>query len=568
MPLLTSLRELFGWGPPAPKAPTPPTIWSSKPIKFKYTPPPTLPPQAVIIPSSIQTTVAAAVSNQFGSPQAAASNAAALVTQLGNLTATAVYLMQCIEALTTTLGVQFNFSQNPDLGRALAQIYNTATPPTSMNMAMYVNLLQAEMSFLQFDLLNPPALSSVQIQPLQRANIVVASSAFEDALISSGVYDQTLPVLLRSLASDQVTFGVMTTALMTYPILSVPQLTPAQLAASQTPTDSSASPLNGSTVDVGDSLNAVLTTALNQTTASYAGIYNLVASPDPTETALPSVVSTLAAQPASNLTRLLSMLSNLIAFTQQPTIKQLANSADNILVPRLLSDTTSHAVNLDYVSQVAVTPSTSAGLTGTLGMLMSALASFNIGSILGVGITGAVATSAGGYNSAIPAPTQAAVTAGLPEGLQIMAANIAWSQNQHMSQQQLVQSSLQRLSLRKTSNQGDTTEMLTSMKSLSSAIGVIQSLLQAGSSTPSATGNTTSLGTSTPTPNASLTSFGTLISSLPSQSGSSYALDGNTLVITPPAIPTAPATVQATLKSGGVNQITTQALQVPITLGV
>src|SRR5208282_677061 len=102
------------------------------------------------------------------------------------------------------------------------------------------------------------------------------------------------------------------------------------------------------------------------------------------------------------------------------------------------------------------------------------------------------------------------------------------------------------------------TEMLTSLKSLSSAIGVIQSLLQAESMTPSSTGNTISLNTSTPTPNAGLASFGTLISSLPSQSGSSYALDGNTLVITPPAIPTASSNVQATLTAGGVNQITTQ----------
>jgi len=291
-----------------------------------------------------------------------------------------------------------------------------------------------------------------------------------------------------------------------------------------------------------------------------------VASPDPTETALPSVVATLSSQPSSNLTRLSSMLSNLLSFQQQPAIKQLANSADNILVPRLLSDSTSHAANLDYVNQVATGPSTSGGFGGALGSLMSTLASFNIGSILGVGITGAVSTQAGGYNSSTPSSGQAAATAGIPEGLQILAANTKWSQNQSMAQQTLVQTSISRLSLRKTSNQGDTTEMLTSMKSLSSAISVIQSLLQAGSSTPTSSGNTTSLNTAQATPNASLASFGTLISSLPSQSGSSYALDGNTLVISPPAIPTAPANVQATLTAGGVNQITTQSLQVPVNL--
>src|SRR5208282_5748834 len=167
MPLIPSLRQLFSW--PVPPAPTPPPpaevkLWSSKPIKFKYTPPPTLPPQAVLSPSSTQIGVTPVTSNQFGSPQAAASKAAALVIRLANLNATAVYLMQCIQALTKTLGVQFDFTKNPDLGRALAQIYNTVNPPSSMNMTMYVNLLQAEMSFLEFDLLNPPTSSSVQIQ--------------------------------------------------------------------------------------------------------------------------------------------------------------------------------------------------------------------------------------------------------------------------------------------------------------------------------------------------------------------------------------------------------------------
>lgn len=565
MPLIPSLRKLFGGAVPKPPS-LPIKLWTSKAIKFARIPPPTLPPVAVVNPSGISVGVPAAISSQFGSPQAAASNAAALVMRLSNLTATAAYLMQSIQVLTMTLGVQFDFTKNPDLGRALAQIYNTTTPPTSMNMSMYTALLEAQMSFLQFDLLNPPISASVQIQPLQRANIGTVASAFEDALISTGVYNQTLPVLLRSLAGDQIIFNSMTTALMGYPILAVPQLTPAQLAASQIPTDSSASPLNGSTVDVSPDLNDTLNTALDQWQASYAGVYNLVASPDPIETALPSVVATLSAQPTSNLQRLSSMLSNLVAMQQQPAIKQLSDSADNVLVPRLLSDTSGHATDLDYVNQVAVNPSTTSGFGGSLGTLMSSLASFNIGSILGVGITGAVSTQAGGYNSATPTPSQAAATAGIPEGLQILSANITWAQNQSKSQQTLVHVSIQRLSLRKTSNQGDTTEMLTSMKSLSSSIGIIQSLLQAGSTTPMPSGNTTSLNTGTATPNASLASFGTLVSSLPSQSGSSYALDGNTLVITPPAIPTAPANVQATLTAGGVNQITTQALQVPINL--
>jgi hypothetical protein len=537
---------------------------SFEPIKFKFIPPPTLPSQAQLAPSLTQTGTAPAVSNEFGSSQAAASNAAALVTRLSDLISTAAYLMQTIQSLVKGLGVQFDLSANPDLGRALARIYNTNSPPTSMDMIMYINLLEMDINFLRFDLLNPPD-SAVQIQPLQRADIGLAAKSFENSLISSGVYNQTLPILLRSLAGDQVVFDSMTDALMKYPILSVPQLTPAQLASSSTPTDSSSRALNGSIVDVGSDLNDTLNTALDQWQSSYAGIYHVVASPDPTETALPSVVATLSSQPSSDLTRLMTMLQNLLGSQHQPALQQEHDSADNLIVPRLLSDVTGHGANLDYMNQVAVGPSNNFG--GSMGTLMSALASINLGSILGIGLTGTVAKSAGGFSPPPKTAAQAAALAGLPEGLQLLGANTAWSQNESKRQKALIQASIQRLSLRKVTNQGDQTELLTSMKSLSSSIGIIQSLLQSGANTPQAKGNTTSLNTGTTTPSVGLQSFGTLISSLPSQSGSSYALDGNTLVVTPPVIPTAPARVQIILQKGGVNQITTQALRVPVNLG-
>jgi hypothetical protein len=199
---------------------------------------------------------------------------------------------------------------------------------------------------------------------------------------------------------------------------------------------------------------------------------------------------------------------------------------------------------------------------------MNTMATVNAGTVLNVGITGTVAVSAGGYN---PPPLTAAQTAaldGLPEGLQIMAANTTWAQTESTRQNTLIQTSIQRLAIRRLTNQGSQTELLTSLKSLSSTIGIIQSILQSGSNQPVASGNTTSLNTGTVAPVVGLQSFGTLVSSLQSQSGSSYALDGNTLTITPPQIPTAPANVQATLTAGGVNQITTQSLQTTVNFQV
>ena len=538
---------------------------SFKPIKFSYTPPPTIPPISVLSPSTNPVGTAVSTSSAFGSSAAANSNAAALVTRLSDMNDTAAYLQQALLSLVQGLGVTFDFSANPDLARALSRIYNVTDAPTSMDMTMYTELLQTDINFLRFDLLNSPD-SPVQIQPLQRADVSLASRAFENALISTGQYNQTLPILLRSLQGDQVIFDSLTNTLMGYPILSVPQLTPAQLATTQNPSGSSDRDLNGASVDVSNSLSEQLNGVLDQWQQSYAGIYQVVASPDPTETSLPSVVATLSTQPTSDLNRMIAMLQNLIAFQHQPAIKSAHDSVDNQLLPRLLSDVGSHAGNLDYLNQVAIGPSASFG--GAIGTLQSAMASFNIGSILNVGITGSVSVAAGGFAPPPITAAQAATLSGIPEGLQLLSANLSWSQSASVRQSQTVSASIQRLSLRKLTNQGNTTEFLTSLKSLSSSLGIIQSIVKSGANTPTAVGNTTSLNTNAVTPNVGLQSFGTLVSSLSSQSGSSYAVDGNTLVVTPPAIPTAPTNVQAVLQSGGVKQITTQQLRVPINLSV
>jgi len=559
------LQWILGTETAPPPLPPPPQPWVSKPIKFSYTPPPTIPSQAELAPSSVTIVPTTAVSNQFNSPQAAASNAAALVILLQNLSATSAYLQSVIMALYPTLGVQLDLASSPDVALALSRIYNTATPPSALSLTQYATLLATDMAFTQFALMTP-ADSPVQIQPLQQADVSLVTKTFEKALISSGVYDQTSPVLLRSLAGDQILFNSITSTLMQYPILAVNQQSPAQAAATSTASSTSSRALNGSIVDVSDTLTSTITTALNRWQSNYAGIYNTLASPDPTETALPSVVSTLASQPNSDLLRVSTMLTNLLATQHQPALQQSHDSVDNFVVPQLLSDTTSFAGDLDFMNQVAVGPSSNFG--GSLGTLMSTMSTVNPGTVLNVGLTGSVATAAGGPNPPTLTPTQSSSLSSIPPGLQIMGANISWSQSAAVAQNNLIIQSFQRLAFRKSVNQGNQTEVLTSMKSISSVIGIVQSLLQSQANTPTARGNTTSLNTGIITPPTSLQSVGTLISSVPSQSGSSYAVDGNTLIITPPTIPTAPANVQAVLTGGGVKQFTTLSFSTPINLGI
>jgi hypothetical protein len=217
--------------------------------------------------------------------------------------------------------------------------------------------------------------SPAEILPTQRADVGLVVKAFQNSLIASGVYNQTVPILLNSLSGDQVIFNSITNALMQYPILAVPQQTPSQLAQTTTSTGSSDRDLNGSSVDVSPALSGLLNGILDQWQNSYAGIYQVVASPDPTETALPSVVATLSTQPSSDLNRLSTMLQNLIAFQNTPALQQASDSADNQILPKLISQVVVHATNLDYMTQVAVTPSLT--FTGSMGSLMATISTVN-----------------------------------------------------------------------------------------------------------------------------------------------------------------------------------------------
>lgn len=535
---------------------------SFKKIQFNFTPPPTVISAGVIVPGIISESSSSSTS--FGSTSAANSNAAKLVTRLSNLSDTSAYLQSVIQSLASALGVTFDLSANPELGRALSRIYNTNTPPSSMDMTMYASLLEADINFTRFDLLNPIT-SSIQISPIQRADISLASKSFENALVSTGTFNQTLPVLLRSLQADQLIFDQWITAINKYPILSVPQLTPSQLVSSPS-SDLSNRPLNGSVIDVGTDLNDTLNTALDSWQSSYAGIYIVAASPDPIEVALPSVVTTLSDQPISDLVRLSTTLSNLIGFIQQPQLQQSHDSADNLIVPRLLSDVGLHATNLDFINQVAAGPSSS--FTGSLGVLLNQLAPINPGQILNPGLTGLISSQSGGVSVPVTSLAQQAILDAIPEGLKIFAANAKWSANESMRQGDFVGQSIQRLSQRKVLNQGNQTELLSSLKSLSSTISLIQSLLGASKQPLSSLGNNISLNTNVALPSLGLQSFSTLIGSLTSQSGSTFAVDGSTLVITPPSIPVASDTVQGVLEEGGVDQFTARSLQIPISLEV
>lgn len=527
---------------------------SFKKIEFNYIPPPTV--QATAVLSTVPVVVSESSVSQFGSRAADNSNAADISTRLSRLNSTASYLQDVLKSLTPNLGVNFNLNNNPELGRALSRIYNTSTPPESMDLDMYLELLHTDLDFTRFDLLNGND-STIQANPIQRTDVQLATKAFEDSLLSTGNYKQTTPILFRSLQGDQLIFEQLGQSIQTFPILSKPQISTLESTANNstsTVTDS---------MDLSSDSHAMLSPVLDKWGQSYAATYKMLVTPDPVETALPGVVGSLNGLNISNILQIKVLLESLVSLVHIASLKQVYNSSDNIILPRMLSDVGSHAFNMDFMKQIGSGIKNT--VTGGFSTILSKLESINIGQVIGLGLTPVVSVAAGGYLKNIPTNEQVALLSNVSAGIKLFAANVKWSNNEMARQSDFTSQSIQRLGIRKVKNQGDQVELLNSMKSINSSVNILQSIVDTSNTQVTSADSVIHPDTSF---HAGLQSFNTLVGSVKSPSNSSYSVDGDTLVINPPSIPTASAEVQSVLADGGINQISTADLRVPIDLEV
>ena len=201
-------------------------------IQFVYTPPPTALPQS--IPSQSGTILPATSSTN---DLAKLSTAAALIDRLQALKSTAQYLESLLIAKSAGIGVVPNYAVNPDLSLVLSRLYSTATPPTGISLAMYTNLLTAEMGITRAEIALAGKDSQLTVSPVQKADLMTANLAFEDALADTGLFRHQLPLLIREVQGDTIVFDSLIAGLQQYPVLAGSEYAPVPPTATATVID-------------------------------------------------------------------------------------------------------------------------------------------------------------------------------------------------------------------------------------------------------------------------------------------------------------------------------------------
>lgn len=508
-------------------------------IIFNYTPPPT-----VSSPIGIGTNTEESVSLAASPPtlRGAAyqnSNAGKLVQRLQGLSATAKYLQSAVASISGTIGVSVDPSIDADLSRALQRIYNTPDAVPAISMAMYQNLLQAQTDITKVDLGLDPN-STLQISPTQRMDINLATDSFEKALAGSGSYASTVPLLLAQSAGDGIIFDNLTAQLQDYPVLRNN---------------------NPSGVDVSDSLTATMNDVADRYTSTYATTYSMLATPDPVAISLPSVVTTLSQHSTNQLGNILYLLTSLISLFHKPQQVGLGNSLNGVIFPRLITDMSGNMFLVDRFTQMACNPN--ALLNTGIGTIMGKVPK-PFGALIGAGLTSLfiqseLSAQQQALNQQLRSKTaqpNPGINA-LPAGLVTMAATLNFSLEQNQLHATAIQTNTSKAMDRRLNESGDTIEVMSSLKSIETMVGTVQSML-----------NTRSSGAQVAMPTglaSNLQVVGQVVGNLKTNTGTAYTVQGNNLVLTPPAIPQPSLPVASVLQQGGATIVASNSLiTVPI----
>ena len=512
---------------------------SFKKIVFNYIPPPTIPSQLGIGPgvSNPPSVITPTLSGTLGAAYQN-SRAGQLVQRLQDLKATETYLQSCVVSLCQGLGVSVSPTSDPDLTRSLSRIYNTPDQVPAISLDMYRNLLQAEMDIMRVDMGLDPT-SGLQVSPVQRLDINLATSNFEKTIAADGGYKTSLPLFLPILSGDGIIFGNMTAQLQDYPVL-----------RNNDP--------NG--VDVSQPIADMLNDVADRQTAVYGTMYNTMAGPGPFGLSIPPAVVNLAGNTLNQLGSILGMLGSLVAIFHKPAQAALAVSLNVTILPRLISDMTGHLFNLDKFIQMAVNPV--ALLNTGIGAVMGQIPQ-PYGSILGAGLTPLfLQAEMSAQQQALQQQLRSKTPplppiSSLPSSLLTMGAALKFSSEQTQLHATDVKTNTSKAMDRRLNESGNQVEVTSSLQSVETMTGVIQALM-----------STKSSGAQVATPTGSpsnLSVVGQVIGNLKVNTGTSYTVQGSSLVLTPSTLPQPSTQVSTVLKSGGATIVGPNSLiTVPI----
>src|ERR1035441_7186247 len=120
---------------------------------------------------------------------------------------------------------------------SMRTISTGSAPPTGIGLEMYNNLLAAEIGITRAEMALAGSSSPIKVSPMQKADLMKVTLAFEDAMAETGQFRHQLPLLMRELKNDELIFDSLVGSLQEYPVLNGSDYAAAQATATSTVID-------------------------------------------------------------------------------------------------------------------------------------------------------------------------------------------------------------------------------------------------------------------------------------------------------------------------------------------
>ena len=445
---------------------------SFQPFEWTYTPPETLAPAP---PTAYHPANASVLT---GGAPATASRAAQLIARLDALNATAKYLESAILARGAGIGITLDLNNQPELVLALSRLYGEV--PDGISVAMYGHLLDALVGTQRVAIAIDETQSDKVVDPVQMADLVAVTGAFEKTMTENGSFDHQLPLLLKTLKGDRLAFDNLTEGLQQYPVM---QPAPAVTAAADnfSPVLDAAGPA----IDVHPDTTTNLNGRLDVFETYYNAVNGLAGQLDSVTMDIASIAQAYVLRPLSELVTAISMLKALKAFFTKPSLGKITGIMDAIILPRLIAQVSKFNFLMDQALQKAISPvqnlinslgstiATASRMPKQVSYLVSGMKSGPCGS----------GNFTGGLNSHISGSSKSlasSVSSKLDQmsiGVAKLGGYLSWGSMEMQRKRDYLEMSTMRILDRKLDKDGNHLETLQALSAIESLTGITASFL-------------------------------------------------------------------------------------------
>lgn len=522
---------------------------SFEPFRFIYNPPATVATSA----SAAAAEAAPAASKVDGST----SQAGQIVSQIKDLQDTSTYLQQAILSRYTSTGVRFDPREDPELAAAMLRKFGGDNQ--TITVPMYNNLLDAEATAHQLEI-NLGADSPLEPNPIEVSDTAYITRRMEQMLVDSGEYKNQIPALLRGLKGDSLMLANWSEAFQDYPAMRFPDSSQSPLAHADLLEDPGKDLIAARGLDVSPELSGYMGGMLGRLNSVYASIYTLLLSPNHIENDILAVASVFSKQAASDIARLVSLLTYLKSVSHKEALSLLTGGMSTFVYARLGAGLGLAATKLDRFTSMVTGPFKS--VSGELGRLLGI--ANNVSSSIGRIPAGGLAGSGLGnpclkdlpHNQFIQTKRVQAAGAvklfdAIPDSLGALAEHLSWGLHQAAFRTQYTHQAFMQLAERRIQDRGEHLNLLCSMSSIDTLINLGKGFVsqkQKGTSTKTA-------------PATPAQAIGGILSSLSTSTGTGFTISEDSVIPDPADLPQPSEPVSRVLAKGGLKRQSLSEIQ-------